>query len=487
MKKLYSFIALLAAVITFTACGDDDATYTPTPKLDVQSASLEFEAGGGVNSVVLNTTATVTAVVETGSEWLTAAVSGNQVSLSAAANTSLSGRSATILLKSGGAEVRLTATQKGIIYGVPEGLTYSFSDAADTLAIPVDHTTDVQIQSLAEWITATFNAEADAIEIIVPENEESDDRFGLVAIATGSVKDTMLIVQKGMSYQVSVTAPSIPTNEAGSTVVSVKHSKELTAESLNPDWLSVAIAPIENGSELTISATANETGSARLGRIRIATGSIVDTLVVTQMDLASEVYGNYVFVYEDLTAESEEEMMQYVSAELNDSALLVDDLVIPAKVNMETGVISFGPCGSLIGTFPYQGMTLGLYLRWLNMSGSLLYSGFSNTADVAEGTLAVEEEVDEDGTYYYTMMNIGGSFEDGNAIHAWCIAACAGDYAEDNYAGVLAYYGFPYMIKVPNTTAPAAVVKSIAKKNAHKTFLNRYGRNRNSFKVIGMK
>jgi hypothetical protein len=38
MKKILCLIVLLAGVTMFTSCGDDDATYTSIPKLEVSKA-----------------------------------------------------------------------------------------------------------------------------------------------------------------------------------------------------------------------------------------------------------------------------------------------------------------------------------------------------------------------------------------------------------------------------------------------------------------
>lgn len=413
MKKILSLIVLMAGVTMFTACGDDDATYTAIPKLDVQSAALEFEAVGGTNTVSLNTSSAVTAVVENGSAWLTAIVNGNTVSLTAAANSELTGRSATILLKTGDAETRITATQKGAVYGLPEGLEYTMEEGADTLAIPIAHSVDVQVQSLADWIQASFNAEAHAIEVIASANDSGDDRYGLVAIATGVVRDTLTIVQKAQ------------------------------------------FVPYDG-------------------------------------------YGSYTFVYYDLTEEDESAMVKYQSAELTENALQFNfkfqgqdlPLAIPAKANGVTGVVSFGPHGSVIGTFPYQGTNLDLRLMWLNMDGDGTYSDYTDTQSVATGKLTVEEGVDPDDgePYSYTVMEFGGTFDD-KSIDAWVVKAFYGGFTEDGDVGSIGYLGFPYMIKT--ATNPEAAAKRFAAKNgaammnaARKaSFQKRYGRQQTTLRT----
>ena len=68
----------------FTACGNDDATYEPAPKLEVASADVLFEADGGDGSVVVNASGTVSATTD--ASWLTLSVQGNKVAVKANPN-----------------------------------------------------------------------------------------------------------------------------------------------------------------------------------------------------------------------------------------------------------------------------------------------------------------------------------------------------------------------------------------------------------------
>ena len=77
MKKLLSFMILLAGVISFTSCSDDDPTYTAPAELSLKSADAFFEAAGGTGSIVVNSAESITAT--SNAEWLKAAVNGNTV------------------------------------------------------------------------------------------------------------------------------------------------------------------------------------------------------------------------------------------------------------------------------------------------------------------------------------------------------------------------------------------------------------------------
>ena len=197
MKKLYSLIALLAAVTLFTACGDDDATYSPTPKLEVTAVDVLFEPEGGQGSITVNTASGLTATTE--ASWLTLTVSGNQVTATADANNTLDGRSAKITLQADGAQAIVTATQKGSVYGVilSDDLLQIADTANSLTAIPVFHSGAVTVESLTDWLSASFDEESSSIVVTGQANPDKASRTGYVAFATANVKDTLAITQKG--------------------------------------------------------------------------------------------------------------------------------------------------------------------------------------------------------------------------------------------------------------------------------------------------
>ena len=100
MKKIFSFILLLAGVTMVTSCGEDDATYTPVEPLEIVSNNVLFETAGGTGTITVKGSEALTA--STAAQWLAVSVSGNTVTVTAQENPSLSGRSAQITLAAGG-------------------------------------------------------------------------------------------------------------------------------------------------------------------------------------------------------------------------------------------------------------------------------------------------------------------------------------------------------------------------------------------------
>lgn len=279
MKKIFSLFALLAGVMTFTSCGEDDATYSPTPALEISDANVLFEAEGGTGTITVKGSGTVSAAVESGN-WLTVDVNGNTVTATAPLNSSLSGRSATIRVKSGSAEAVVTATQKGSVYGLAEGWDYEVADLdSSVVLVPIVHTEAVHVQSLTSWLTAVFNEETSNIEIVAQLNDAAEEREGLVAFQTGILKDTIAITQRGILLDIDPATISV-SSDSTDQKVTIQHSQALSFGS-RPDWVTLKGSDKNGVLSLTVTILEN-TGEARSGEIVVKSGQVEKTITINQ-------------------------------------------------------------------------------------------------------------------------------------------------------------------------------------------------------------
>ena len=246
---------LLAGVISFTSCSDDDPTYTAPAELSLKSADAFFEAAGGTGSIVVNSAESITAT--SNAEWLKAAVNGNTVTLTVAANDKLEGRSTNVVLKSATAVKEVNVTQRGIIYGLADGYVYRVADTANSqVSVPVAQTAGATVSSLADWLTATFNSQTSMVEIVAASNDTESERAGLVAIQTGTVKDTIQIIQDAILFKLEKNAVTLP-GEGGTQTVLIDHSRPVTATA-DADWITCVL----NGTAdtLAVSSMTRELG-----------------------------------------------------------------------------------------------------------------------------------------------------------------------------------------------------------------------------------
>ena len=457
MKKIFSFIALLAGVTMLTSCGNDDATYTPVPVLEVSNADVLFEAEGGTGSITVNASGNVAAVVESGS-WLSASVNGNTVNLSAPLNSSLNGRSAKVVITADGNKAEVTATQKGSVYGLAEGWEYTVTDAANaSVNVPVVHTESVIVESLTEWLTARFNDATSNIEVVAQSNESEKARVGYVAFKTGIISDTIAVVQKGIVFVVNPATLSV-SSEGSSETVTIQHSRPVQVIAA-PEW--VELKGADKAGTLTMTITiAENTGGTRTGEITLTSGPLEKKISIAQAGaeaeegptFADEVYGQYAFVYYDAF---ETEDWYYYDTEITaegltiyfpTSATVTVPYTIPLDIDNVGRQVKAGPNGSYLGTFAD---TYYVYLGWLNMTTGL--SPF-DVRSMAIGTLSTEEEDGELTTY----LEWGGTFGD-QEIEGWVLQAHASpEYSADSYIGGLSFLVNPYMMKLDSGEDAAA-------------------------------
>ena len=416
MKRIYSFIAFIAAVAMFTACGSDDASYNAVPTLEVTSADVLFEAEGGDGSIVLNTANTVAAATD--ANWLTLTVNGNKVVVTANPNLSLEGRNAVIKLHAGNTETQVTATQKSSIYGVPSQ-EFEIADYEASIDIPVTHTQDVTVQSNTEWITATWNPETNKIEIEAEDNNEADPREGTITITMGEYSDEITIVQHG--FLLELEEEEVETkDDAGNVSVSVNHSRAIEKIESQADWIKASFNNKTN--TLVCKVTANDTGWERTGTVTITSGPVTRTLTITQFDYDKDVLGEFDFVYASDALGSK---WNAIPAELTSDELILHvtktiDFTIPVEHDADNRTVFAGPSFSHVGTF------LSSYIR--------LHFGF-----IYEGKLVSTHMLTTQDSYYSYGEFDTYEYKDGRVS---VIANLTGSIIADNDMVLWALY--PY-------------------------------------------
>lgn len=452
MKKIFSLVVLLASVMMFTSCGKDDASYTTTPKLDVAQSDVLFEAEGGTGTITINNASAVTATTE--STWLTVSANGNVVTATASLNPSLDGRSATIVIKSGDAEAVVSATQKGSVYGIVGGLEYELADTANAIvSIPIVQSAGVTVTSLADWLTASFNSETSSIEVVAASNDVEEARLGYVAFQTGNVKDTLVIAQRGLKFNIEKTSIAVP-NEGGIESVTIEHSRPVTVEDA-PEWVECAYN--DKTGVLALSIDENR-ALARQGTITLKSSEITKTILVIQYDpasLADQIVGDYYFTYYD-----DQGAMKAFAATLTEEALQLPALgwSIPVTIDKENLTVSV-KCGSYVGTYSSYFM----YLLFIDETDE--YWSAEDTESVATAALSLEDIGEGELTL---AGDFAGTFgEDNDKFGSFYFAAFSEqslDLSDEGpFLGRLLQCYYPGLMKIPaeeEESAPAMLKRA---------------------------
>ena len=452
MKKILSLMVLLAGVISFTACGDDDPTYNAPAQLPLKSADAFYAAAGGTGTIVVNTSESITATSNV--DWLTASVSGSTVTLTVAANDKLEGRSTNILLKSASASKEVNITQRGIIYGLPDGLTYAVADTANArVSIPVVQSASVTVTSLTDWLTASFNSETSSIEVVAASNDVEEPRLGYVAFQTGNVKDTLVIAQRGLKFNIEKTSIAVP-NEGGIESVTIEHSRPVTVEDA-PEWVECDYN--DKTGVLALSIDENR-ALARQGTITLKSSEITKTISVIQYDpasLADQIVGDYYFTYYD-----DNGSMRAFAATLTEEALQLPALgwSIPVTIDKENLTVSV-KCGSYVGTYS----SYFVYLLFIDETGD--YWSAEDTESVATAALSLEDIGEGELTL---AGDFAGTFgEDNDKFGSFYFAAFSEqslDLSDEGpFLGRLLQCYYPGLMKMPaeeEESAPAMLKRA---------------------------
>lgn len=445
MKRIYSFIALIAAVALFTACGSDDASYKATPTLDIASADVLFEAEGGDGYITANTTSELTATTE--SNWVTLTVTGNVVTVTADPNITLDGRSAVIKLSAGGTETTVTATQKASIYGVPS-LEYEIGDYEASLEIPVVHTMPVTVESNVDWITAVFNEETNQIELVAENNDEEDEREGSITVSMGDYSDEITITQIGFLLELEKELVNTKSNEAATVLVKVNHSRPIESVTCEDEWGTAKFNASSN--QIQCDVAANETGWRRNTTVTVTSGPVTRTLIVSQFDFADNIQGRYTLWHYSggswasipvtLTTTSATEGTLTWNAKYSTAS---EAFVLPITLDAETETFSIQNCQPLSATYTNtSGVTYNLMAMTMYTNGSSVYR--NRSTDLA--TVGTLYEDDETGAIGFTFDMNDVVSHTSYEFYALRIAYTTGGY--DGYVGAYVNYIYCELEKV---------------------------------------
>lgn len=189
------YIAFLTIVLALAACKKAQPTgtqYLAAPVLETSTGTVQFSSEGGKSVVSASTFETLEA--KTAQTWLTVAVEGHDVTLTAAPNASIESRYAIVELKSAGASRSVQVVQFGYNtkYLWQEG--YNFAGAGGVLNLRYANTdATIRVKVSDNWISAA--ASDGILTITVAENPETEPREGSIEWIAGDDNRTIVITQ----------------------------------------------------------------------------------------------------------------------------------------------------------------------------------------------------------------------------------------------------------------------------------------------------
>lgn len=196
MKKTY-FISVLVVgcfALSTTSCSEDDGSKTfPENTVKVIAADTELAASGDTKTFSV-TGDGISVLLPDSCKWLTAAVSGNNITVTAEPNLGRETRHAPLTIKaSNGDRTVLSFSQFGAIFTLDAPSEVHMNDAAQTIEIASKYNLPITVSSTADWLNVKM--EKDKMVLTAQANETGYARGAFVYYEIGTVKDSIPVSQ----------------------------------------------------------------------------------------------------------------------------------------------------------------------------------------------------------------------------------------------------------------------------------------------------
>lgn len=448
MKKIYSLIVFAIGSLTLASCGDDDFT-EKVNTIQVEKSETTIPATGGSVDITLTGEGLT---VASAADWLTATINGNVLTASATANPTRESRASHIDVKAANGDTYLVSIVQtgGMLALESNELAATDLDASYNVAIE-KAVGSVTVKSLSDWVKASVNAKSDSIKVEVASNDYDVARQGKILVTSGVLEDTLFVNQAAMKFSLSTNVASILSNAAGSKTVTVSHSKPVTVES-KADWITASIT----GNVIKVSVAANAT-KRRVGEVAVKSGKSEKTLYVSQLDFADQFSGTYKFLFYDVKQKG----WYYLPADVTDKGISIKPFknfgayTIPLTVNKTARTVQTANCGTYLGEWGTEGITLYLYLAWGNFFGGDVkkWSTATITNVASTGTVYAKKQKSGD---VVTIIDWAGTWTYNNVtyqIDTWLFQTMSAKaFTTANNKGSLLSFSKPSLISNPEGT-----------------------------------
>ena len=202
MNKIFGFLLMSCCLAGFASCDDDtENPYAQSSPITIVSSSLSFDARADRGVARFSAPGAVTA--RTTASWCTAAVEGDSVVVTVEQNTTISGRSAQLLLSYGGSTEALSIIQRGVVVQLEHSGIAVETDEASEVKYSLVSNVDLVITETPDWATATLAD--DSITVSVMPNTTGAPRVGYVRVASGAFEDSLRIIQADFDNDIAGT------------------------------------------------------------------------------------------------------------------------------------------------------------------------------------------------------------------------------------------------------------------------------------------
>lgn len=195
MKKILGLIVLIAGVISFTSCDDNDSMnpYAHESVIQIVKADdLTFTSPGGASYIEF--TAPANTQITCNADWVTLTPqTESRMGVVVAPNNDKSDRSAQVTFAYGMDKVVVTVHQLGFVLRVDAPESVALGNSASTNTFAIAHSGEVTVESNVDWITAYV--EGDNLVYEVAANTNRVCRRGIVSYSSAAYEGSFEVLQ----------------------------------------------------------------------------------------------------------------------------------------------------------------------------------------------------------------------------------------------------------------------------------------------------
>lgn len=264
------------------------------------------------------------------------------------------------------------------------------------------------VTSSASWCTAAIDG--NAVKLAATQNDNLEERASQITIWSGSDSTKVTVRQMGFILQLETgnADNSVVTGDgAGARSFYMKHNTEINV-STAVDW----VTPSVTGDSLVLTLTENATGNPRETYVYYSSGSLKDSILVTQFEVAKDMLGDYDLTYLNsksewtslpVTVYEKENAKGTYAIKFTSGSYARNGLEIPVVIDNDYPRFTISNLDS-VGMYTYKEVDYHVMLLLLYSNGASYYR--TKSAYKAVGTWAQEDGVN---SYPFDMSESVGS------------------------------------------------------------------------------
>lgn len=251
----------------------------------------DMTANGGNFTVTV--THNVNFDIEISGDWITRAsgtkaMTQDDIVFTVAENTTGDGRTGTVKFKAGDLVQTVTVIQAQKDAIVIAKDHYDIPVEGGNFDVTISRNVDYQVIINADWITrvGTKAMTSETVTFNVSNNPNNDSRTGTITFKSGSIEQTVTVVQAQKDAIVIAQSSYDIGTDGGTIEVSVSHNVDFEAVA-NVDWITRQAGTKAMTTETVVFVVSeNQSGIARSGVITFTAGNLVQKVTVNQAYVA---------------------------------------------------------------------------------------------------------------------------------------------------------------------------------------------------------